>query len=134
MTYLLYKLTIYTNETINIKNPEYKEKQKWYEKKIPETIVVDEKYLYFIEYRIDEDRYYYAHIKPVMDNLTGICTFEEKYIMTKNDHEGSIGIIKGINDRTKILHPDWKIKEENFIEYGIDKYRFQQIDTLHSFK
>ena len=58
-------------------------------------------YIYWIEYRIDEGRYWYGEIKPVYSYIDGCYLMEMSQHHTKNDAKDSISIVENIRRRAE---------------------------------
>lgn len=72
---------------------------------------VPEVYEYWIEFRVDEKRFWYGERKPVWDSELDCNVIKTNYVMTKNGCERSLSIIDGIITRTKDLLPNFEIHE-----------------------
>lgn len=59
-----------------------------------------ETYRYWIEFRVDECRFWYGETKPVKVDENSY-EFKTSYLMTKNGCEKSVDIILGIENRIK---------------------------------
>lgn len=124
MTDIIVTLSILTHRKIKVKK-----KFLWFNI----TTKIDEKYLYWIEYRIDENRYYYGEIKPEFNSITGLSEIKENYIHTKNAFEKSIEIIEDIYNRVSFLHKDWTCKIDNRVG-DLEKFQYVKIDKIREAK
>ena len=82
---------------------------------------IKEIYKYWIEFRIDEKRFWYGETKPIWNTDLDCFELKTNYVMTKNGCERSLNIIEGIVKRTVDLCPDYKIFKNLNEEWG--KYR-----------
>ena len=57
-------------------------------------------YEYWVEYRIDENRYWYGEKKPIL-NENGLYEILIHQHHTKQEHNGAISIVKDIEERAK---------------------------------
>lgn len=70
------------------------------------TKKVNETYKYWIEFRVDEKRYWYGELKPVFNHETNAYEYKQNFIMTKNGLKKSISLIEGIEKRILDLYPN----------------------------
>jgi hypothetical protein len=76
-------------------------------------------YEYWVEYRIDENRYWYGEIKPVLDE-NGFYKILIHQHHSKQEHVGAITIIKDIATRAKMNGYNVKVLVDNS-DYNTDK-------------
>jgi len=75
--------------------------------------MVEQKYEYWIEFRVDEKRFWYGERKPIWNSELDCYEIKTNYVMTKNGCERSLEIIDGIKLRTADLCPAFNL-ELNF--------------------
>jgi len=81
-------------------------------------------YEYWIEFHIDQGRFYYGERKPVeLPNRQGVYTYQTSTSHTKRGLDKSLEIITEIKNRTEMLFPEWDIK----------LYQIQNISTYRKF-
>jgi len=71
-------------------------------------------FTYWVEYRIDEGRYWYCEDKPVLDSINNVYEYESNRHHTKNGEKESIKILKDIVSRAKVERYDVEV----LIEYN----------------
>jgi hypothetical protein len=110
MNVVLREITIVTDEEIQILRKDLK-KRIFGGQKIVETISKEKKtYRYWIEFHIDQERFYYGETKPVeVENRKYVYEYQTATIHTKRGLDGSLSIISGIVNRTNKIYPNWKI-------------------------
>jgi len=124
MNVLLRKITIRSNEIIKVLNK--KVKRTWFgfgkikiKEKITKEPVV---YEYWIEFRVDQGRFYYGERKPIENpNIPNLYTYQTNTIHTKRGLDKSLEIITEIMNRTETLFPNYEI--ELFQVKDSPKYR-----------
>lgn len=111
MNVLLRMITIISDEEIQVLN-ENAEKTFFGKNRIVETITTEpKKYEYWIEFHIDQGRFYYGERKPVeIENRKGVYKYITTTSHTKRGLDKSLEIISEIRNRTNIVHPEWEIK------------------------
>lgn len=111
MNVLLRKITIISDENIQVLNTNV-EKSYFGRNKLVETITTERKtYEYWIQFNIDQGRFYYGERKPVeVENREGIYVYQSTTSHTKRGLDKSLEIITEIKNRTNIIHPEWEIK------------------------
>jgi len=122
MNVLLRKITIISDEYIQVLNENVK-KTCFGRNKLVETVSKEEKiYEYWIEFHVDQGRFYYGEKKPVeVPNRKGVYTYQTSTSHTKRGLDKSLEIITEIKNRSEILFPDWDI--ELYQVHDITKYR-----------
>lgn len=73
---------------------------------IPYQKKILEEYTYWIEFRIDEGRFWYGEIKPVFNLERNAYEIQNNYLMTKNGLQRSLKILDDIKERFEILSDD----------------------------
>jgi len=110
MNVLLRKITITSDEYIQLLNKTTKKVFFGLLTKETETITFEKKkYEYWIEFHIDQGRFYYGETKPV-EVRNGVYEYTTNTIHTKRGLDKSLSIINEIRNRTDIIHPDYDIK------------------------
>ena len=112
MNVLLRKITIKSDENIKVPHVNIKKCWWWFNKpRVIRTLETEyATYEYWIEFHIDQGRFYYGERKPVESNTeVGIYTYQTNTSHTKRGLDKSLEIITEINNRTEILFPEWNI-------------------------
>ena len=124
MNVLLRKITITSNEKIKVLYQNIK--KNWLGRTKVEEIIKHEnaKYEYWIEFHIDQGRFYYGEKKPIeITDRQGIYNYQINTSHTKRGLDKSLEIIKEIMNRTETLFPEW----------NIDLYQIHNISTYRQF-
>jgi len=111
MNVLLRKIIITSDEEIQILNENTK-KTLFGRNKVVENITTEqEHYEYWIEFHIDQGRFYYGEKKPIeIEGRNGIYKYQITTSHTKRGLDKSLEIISEIMERTKLIHPKWEIE------------------------
>lgn len=111
MNVLLRKITIISDEEIDVLNETF-EKTYFGKEKLVSNITKEQKtFEYWIEFHVDQERFYYGERKPVeCPNRPGVYTYQTNTSHTKRGLDKSLEIISGIAKRAKIVYPKWDVK------------------------
>jgi len=108
MNVLLRKITIKSDNQITLTHENIR--KNWFGKTIVETFTKTENatYEYWIEFHIDQGRFYYGERKPV-ELSNGTYEYQINTSHTKRGLDKSLEIITEIKNRTESLFPEWDI-------------------------
>jgi len=111
MNVLLRKIDIRSDNEINILNETIETTFFGRTKKV-ETITKEKAvYSYWIEFHIDQGRFYYGETKPVLvPNRKDVYVYQTSTSHTKRGLDKSLEIITEIKQRTELIHPNWEIE------------------------
>jgi len=110
MNVLLRKITIKSDKKIKVLYEDIKKNIFGKDKIITSVKEEDAVYEYWIEFHIDQGRFYYGEKKPVeLSNKEGMYMYQNNTSHTKRGLDKSLEIITEIKNRTETLFPDWNI-------------------------
>jgi len=119
-------LDIETDDKIVLNNNDKYSKKKIFKK----DNIINAFYKYWIEYRIDEGRYYYGEFKPIEDisinndgNISSTYHYELNYIHTKNGILNSIKILRDMKERVEMLKKNYKVNYGEIDDISIQFYK-----------